>query len=893
MSTDQRPFLGTVLDHPRAVHATLALLTVSLAVLAALPTLWKPAATVLSPLRVDTDPENMLDEDVPVRVFHREMKERFHIYDMVVVGVENPEHPEGVFNVESLGRIHDLTRHAKTLRWPVEGEPGVFRGVVDHELLAPSTVDDIQPGDLGSVRFSWLMAEPPTTEAQALAVRESAARLPMLDGTLVSEDGKAVALYLPLTEKDVAHEVARALEEHYAAYGGPERFHVTGLPVAEDTFGIEMFIQMAISAPVAMVVIAVLLFVFFRRLMLVVPPLLVAFVTVIQTMGLLVVCGQTIHIMSSMIPIFIMPIAVLDAIHIISEFFDRQGEGVDRRATVLGVMRTLWRPMLFTSLTTAAGFASLALTPIPPVQVFGVFVAIGVLLAWLWTMTFIPVLLVSLPDRMVLRASGDRAGQGATPLGRALEAFGRFTVRRGKLILVLAGASAALAVFGISKIRVNDNPTMWFERNHPIRVADRMLNAHFGGTYMAHLVLEPAAVEEGAGARVRAELAARAASAEDGSALGAAFAATVAEFDRLATGAAGEDPLAGLQPFVEGRADAAGEDTWPAWEEVALFVGNLRAAGRLFEQPDALRRVAALQEHLLGVRSADDRPLVGKSSSLADIVKTVHRELYQSAPEAYRVPDSQAAVAQTLLTYQSSHRPRDLSHFVSPDAGQACLWIQLKSGDNQDMIRVVDAVDEYLAGEDGGPRLEARWFGLTYINMVWQEEMVAGMSNALLGSFAIVLLMMVLLFRSLWWGILSMIPLTLTIALIYGIIGLIGKDYDMPVTVLSSLSLGLAVDYAIHFLERARAAHRPGTSWSECVGGLFEEPARAIARNAIVVGLGFLPLLLAPLVPYQTVGALIAVILLTAGLASLGVLPALIAVMERLLFPSRRVPSED
>lgn len=888
MHDDQRPFLKAVLDHPRAVHLTLALLTCTLAALAALPSVWAPAASVLSSLEVDTDPENMLDEDVPVRVFHRAMKERFQIYDMVVVGIENTEHPEGVFNVESLGRIHDLAEYAKTLRWPVEGEEGGFTGVVDQELLSPSTVDNIEPGDPGTVRFSWLMAQPPATAEEALAVRDAAARLPMLDGTLVSEDGKAIALYLPLTEKDVAHKVATALEERYSTYGGSERFHVTGLPVAEDTFGIEMFIQMAISAPVAMLVIAVLLFVFFRRAMLVLPPLIVAFCTVVQTMGLLVVCGQTIHIMSSMIPIFIMPIAVLDAIHIISEFFDRQDEGKDRRTIVLGVMQTLWRPMLFTSLTTAAGFASLALTPIPPVQVFGVFVAIGVLLAWFWTMTFIPVLLATLPDRFVLANRGEAPREAkSTALSRGLERFGRFTVRRGPLVLAGAAASALLAVFGISRIQVNDNPTMWFEEEHPIRVADRMLNGHFGGTYMAHLVLEPKdAVSDDASATVT-ELEARAAAAERGSAMAEAYGQAAQELKRVISA---DEPLVALQTFVEGQADAAGDDAWAAWEEVALFVGEQRSAARLFEQPEVLRDVIALQEHLLTVRGEDGDLLVGKSSSLADIVQTVHRELFEGAPGAYRVPDTQAAVAQTLLTFQSSHRPRDLNHFVSSGADAACLWVQLKSGDNQDMIEVVDAVDAYLGENTGSVALAPQWFGLTYINMVWQEEMVAGMSNALIGSFVIVLLMMILLFRSFWWGLLSMVPLTLTIGLIYGLIGLVGKDYDMPVTVLSSLSLGLAVDYAIHFLERSRAAYVPGTSWKDCVGGLFEEPARAIARNAIVVGLGFLPLLLAPLVPYQTVGALIAVILLTAGFATLGVLPALIGPMERLLFP-RRVPA--
>ena len=94
--------------------------------------------------------------------------------------------------------------------------------------------------------------------------------------------------------------------------------------------------------------------------------------------------------MSSMIPIFIMPIAVLDSVHILSDFFDRYQDTKSRRETMRHVMGTLFTPMLYTSLTTAVGFLSLALTPIPPVQVFGLFVAFGVMVAWVLTVTFIP-----------------------------------------------------------------------------------------------------------------------------------------------------------------------------------------------------------------------------------------------------------------------------------------------------------------------------------------------------------------------------------------------------------------------------------------------------------------------------------------------------------------------
>jgi len=124
--------------------------------------------------------------------------------------------------------------------------------------------------------------------------------------------------------------------------------------------------------------------------------------------------------------------------------------------------------------------------------------------------------------------------------------------------------------------------------------------------------------------------------------------------------------------------------------------------------------------------------------------------------------------------------------------------------------------------------------------------------------------------------------------MIYGALGLVGKDYDMPVAVLSSMALGLAVDYAIHFLARGRFLYNEHKTWAKTTSPMFGEPARAIFRNVIVIGLGFLPLLAAPLMPYKTVGIFMAAILLAAGLASLLILPALLTLLEKYLFPKTK-----
>ena len=884
---------------PGLVTGAMVLMTLVLATLAALPTIAPATFPRLAPARVDTDPENMLAKDEPVRVFHDAMKKELALYDMIVLGIVNERHPQGVFNPESLARIHELTQYAKTLVWQEpseEGETALTVGVIEADVIAPSTVDNIEQAGPGAVSFEWLMSKPPETDAEALAVRDNAFRIPFLKGTLVSDDGKAICLYLPLTSKDLSYRVYAKLQEKIATLSGDEEYHITGLPVAEDTFGVEMFKQMAISAPVAMVIIFLLMLVFFRKIVLIISPMIVAMVSVISTMGLLLITGNTIHIMSSMIPIFIMPIAVLDAIHILSDFFDRYQKTRDRRQTIHDVMHDLFTPMLYTSLTTAAGFASLALTPIPPVQVFGLFVALGVMLAWLLTVTFIPSFVMFIPERKLANFGATHQGEEGlrhTILSRVLAATGRATFRNPKVVAGLTAVVVAVAIFGITRIRINDNPTRWFAPSHPIRVAEQVLNKHFGGTYMAYLALE-APETGGTTAELVATLSGELVRAADQlkeeiPQAPAVFRELASEAIRLAeTETSPEKLLDLLDAFAQKRIDEGPEEEYFAWDEASLSISRWRQRAEVFKSPEALRYIEDLQTFLASVG------VVGKSNSLADIVKTVHRELLSGDPEELRIPDSPEAVAQCLITYQNSHRPQDLWHFTTPDYRKASLWLQLTSGDNRDMQKVLTALDEYSAkqSEEGNAPpfgITHRWFGLTYINVIWQEKMVSGMLQAFLGSFLVVLLMMTILFRSALWGLLCMIPLMVTITAIYGAIGLVGKDYDMPVAVLSSLSLGLAVDYAIHFLSRARALQERVGSWPEAVEHVFAEPARAIARNVLAVGVGFLPLLLAPLVPYQTVGIFIASILVAAGAATLLILPALMTMLEGFLFPQTRL----
>ena len=845
----KRKILDFPLQHARLVFAGLAVLTVGLG--SAIP--W---------IQIDTDPENMLAEDDPARVFHNETKSEFTLHDLIVVGVVNESEEEGVFNPESLARIHDLNEHLKSID-----------GVIARDVLGPSTMDNIEQAGPGTIRFEWLMEEAPKTPEEALAIKEAALRLPMLRGTVVSDDGKSVALYVPIENKHETHRISEEIESFIAGFGdNDDEFYITGLPVAEDTFGVEMFKQMAISAPLAALVILLLMWWFFRSFSLVLSPMIVAMTTVTITMGALIASGFTVHIMSSMIPIFLMPIAVVDSVHLLSEFVDIYPKSGDRKKAIREVVGHLFAPMLYTSLTSAAGFLSLMLTPIPPVRVFGGFVALGIGIAFVLTILFVPAYIVALPEKRLsaLCSSKREANEGGF-LGRMVEGVGARSLRFAKPILVLTVAIIAISGYGISKININDNPVRWFKPSHKIRVADEVLNRELAGTYTAFLVMKQDTDAE------------REIVAAGDAALRGASDPLRAKWDELKAEAelASKEGVTNVSDaLVEAVSDLSFDtegDESARWQAVQAALEEAQTASKTFQNPKHLAYVQSVQER------AESLALVGKTSSITDVVKTVYRELISGEQKDYRIPDSIEGVAQTLLQFQSSHRPNDLWHLVSPDYRESVIWMQLKSGDNQDMLTVKNHMDAFLAENPPPEGLHAEWAGLTYINVVWQEEMVGGMLESLMGAFVIVFLMMMILFRSPVYGALAMVPLTITIVLTYGLIGLVGKDYDMPVAVLSSLTLGLSVDFAIHFLERARSIQSETGDWRQTMGLMFQEPGRAITRNAIVIAIGFLPLLAAPLVPYNTVGFLMAAIMAVSSIVTVMLLPAIMMSIQNRL----------
>ncbi|MBI4457117.1 MAG: MMPL family transporter [Acidobacteria bacterium] len=756
--------IGFSVDHPRLVIT----LTIGITLL---------FAAQLPKIKTDTDPKNMLPITSPVRQYNDQVESWFALHaDVIVLGIWNEE---GIFNSQALRRIEAASE--AIVKIP---------GVIARDVIGLATVEDVtSEGEILSTRP--LLADIPATTEQMAAFRQRLLANPLLVPRLVSADGKMTALYIPIEKAANGKQIAEQIERLVGEGKGSEKFYLAGDPVARDTFGAEMFRQMALFSPLAGVVMVVLLFVMFRSWSLVFTNMAVAMVSILWSMGLFVALGIPIHIMASMSPVFLMAIST-DTVHIFNELYFRFPEVGRKKEAILATMGAVGAPIVYSDLTTTAGFASLGIGPIIPVRIFGFLVAFGTLVILLMSFTLVPALMTLIREEG-LRNHAPKERQEASRATEWLGKVGQLSLRRSKTVVLLSTVLVVLSVAGIARIRINNNMIRWFKEHSAVRTADRALNESMGGTAPLYLV------------------------------------ATATQQDAM-------------------------------------------------KDPAVLRGLEDLQQFLEG------KPLVGKTLSVADYVKRINRVLHKDDPRYDTIPESNTVIAQYLLLLNMGVQPRDLDNVVDYPYQKANVITQLRSWDAVEARTLVQDVQRYLAAHPV-PGVEVRPAGIAYFNMVWNDEVLVGMLEGFIASSILVLFLLALAYRSWKWGLVSFVPLLFTVVVMYGFVGLVGKDFDMPISVLSTLSLGLAVDFAIHFVSRFQQRYRETRDLSGALRWTAARPGKGILRNALLFASGFAVMIFAQLTPYITVGVFMIAIMLLSAVASIVLLPAVIALAPGWLLP--------
>lgn len=886
-----------VTTHPIVVIATIILVTIVFGV-------------GIRKLQVDPSLAHLLPADLPERINTDRLDEFFGGAggDLVVANVlarpgEDITHPD------TLRRIKTLSEKIERLRCML---PPSKRTVHQTERLCAGsvlslfTLKDIRgykQQNEQTGQFDYGMRVTPAVEripesrnAATLAqqrelIRQKLKSNDLVYGNIVAGDFSVTAIMATIHNETSDHEIVGKLHQLVKEVPGPEEVIIGGQPAVRVEIADNIHGDVRKFLPIGIGIMLVFLGLCFRELRGVMLPFLVVIFSIVSTLGLMGHLGLPLTVVSTVLPVMLIAIANDYGIHLIARYQEDVADTqVESRAAVLAAhgVRTIGVPILLAGLTTIVGLLSLLTHQSPPAQVLGLMAAFGISIAFLFSITLIPAMLAILPV-----SKSKFQSRRFLLIERLLARLANWVPKHPRAIVLTHVVAAAAVGLGILWLNVDTNPIGYFPAKTPIVRAMTLSNNHFGGATSLSVLVDGNELGPGwlpplprSSPAPRSGLA-TAATATAGqaelfeSAVGALPTSRPAMVGRadLFESAVGERPQS--QPKPDGGANlfesAVGERGPDAAVPTRTTSTQLEGKQR---QPQVMRNARVLlwmdrlERHLLQKAS------VGQILSLARQIRKMNQALHGDSSAFARIPPvprpgGPNPVAEYLTLYESSGgNPSDFEHFVSFDYVQGQVMVRIREARTKVIHELVDDVKAFLATNEGQHPFHII-AGSATILAALERIVVVGQVRSLLVSFTLIGLLTALLFRSVLTGLLTAIILSIAALFLFGLMGYCHIDLNIATAMVSSIVIGVGVDYALHFLHRYREERRKGRNPSEGVQRTLVTTGRGIVFNAFSVVVGFSALLVSGFLPVRFFGFLIIVTITGCLVGALVLLPAM------------------
>ncbi|MGM0432818.1 MAG: efflux RND transporter permease subunit [Spirochaetota bacterium] len=293
-----------------------------------------------------------------------------------------------------------------------------------------------------------------------------------------------------------------------------------------------------------------------------------------------------------------------------------------------------------------------------------------------------------------------------------------------------------------------------------------------------------------------------------------------------------------------------------------------------FKEPEVLSLTDQLQQEI------EEESMVGGSLSLTQFIKRMNMVMHDDKQEEYRIPDSRELVAQYLLLYEMAGDAETLEQVVDYDYQQANVTFQLKSDSSAVMEEIIRHIDQYEQ-EYNELGITVRYAGSGFKALTFADLLLEGQIISLLLSFVLVAVILALLFKSVLTGLVGIIPIAITAAINFGTMGILGIPLSSATALISSIAVGIGVDYAIHLIEHYRTVRIHGLSIRDAAYETAAHTGRAIIYNAVAVMGGFAVMLFSVFPPNRQVGGLVALNMATSAVGTLTVLLVIIVALDK------------
>ena len=330
------------------------------------------------------------------------------------------------------------------------------------------------------------LIENPATDYTAderTAKKQVALDEPLLNKRLIAADGAttgvAVTLNLPdddITSVPAAVAKARAIMEEAKSRYPNITYALSGTTMMNNAFSEASMSDMATLQPIMYLILLLTLAIFVRSVSGTIATLFVIGFSAVGAMGLAGYLGMGLTPPSAIAPTVILTLAIADSVHILVTMFKEMSHGRTKLDAIRESIRINFQPVMLTSLTTVVGFASLNFSDSPPFRDLGNITAMGVLLAWVYSVTFLPAMMAILPVRV---AAAPRSGDKHT----FMDNIASFVIgNHRKLLVGMAGLVIVLFAL-IPQIKLNDQFVEYFDKSITFRTDTDYMTEQLTGIY--------------------------------------------------------------------------------------------------------------------------------------------------------------------------------------------------------------------------------------------------------------------------------------------------------------------------------------------------------------------------------------------------------------------------
>ncbi|MCE5301387.1 MAG: MMPL family transporter [Spirochaetia bacterium] len=821
-------------------------------------------------IRINTDIISYLPDTDRAVALSNEIGDSFGSNELALIVVE----ADDIFNPEVIKHVDLIT---KTLK----GMEGIS------SVTSLTDVMDIKEGADGSIEVGKLIdmdSNPDISRESTAKLREYTLAKKIYRGKVISPDGRSTLIAAFLAQEARKDTTAKNIKAAVKALGLKEKIYFGGTPFMMQSLTELMINDLIRLVPIVTILIVITLFLSFGTIRGVLVPLVSVLISNVWVLGFMAMCGVPMTVISTVIPVLLIAIGTAPSIHILSKFDeDPQKRYGSTGEESVNAFSEVGLRVILTSLTVIFGFTSFIFgSYLTMIREFGIFMSIGVFFALIISVMVIPAVLsyVKVGEKKI------SIRKGPTFAERILEKLGKFVISYRVPVLVISFIFAVVGLAGTPFIKRGFDMVDFFKADHEVKATNAAVQKNFGGTKPIQIVFRgdvqnPALLRQMRKTDKYLETV-------EGMANPQSVSMMIAEMDDIMEGGRripdSREKVVNLWFMLEGQ-DMVNRLVSPD-----LNSGLIQAVyGDGFNDAVMLSDLAAycagMDKEFYQYSRTNTTPAAVTDYLVAEAASTARFDLLKR--------DRKAAVSDAdVITVLNRHMKGG-----KLDVKKAAVDIEaMLPAEKHDSFLVSDITDDLLfvndtelylparvyktlpdAVEDAEPvRFEVEHTGLPLIYQHLNESLLKSQVESFIYALIFIYVLFVIQLRSFKFGFIGLVPIVLTVFMMFGIMGFFGIQLDVATVLCGSIALGIGIDYAIHFSVRFKSYSVAGLPVKEAVLETLRTTGKAITINVTAVTMGFFTMLFAGLVPLQHFAILVATAMIVSGTGTLTTLPAML-----------------